>query len=252
MNKVTIIVFVLFAVFSCKDKNTPEPVIVAPVGEIEKSSSINIIVPEPSGLSFGPGKNTLLTVSDNTNRIYELDLNGNLVRSLDYTGRDLEGVTYNPDKNLIAIVDERDREVALIDYDSGQVQGVYHIEIPVGAENSGLEGISYNTNNKQYYIVNETNPDLMVIWTPESGIIGEVKLKFASDYSGIFVDTDHSLLWILSDESQRLYKCDYSTNVLEIFDLPELKFEGVAIDNNTVYLVNDASGKLNIFEIKYN
>lgn len=252
MKKVTIIVLVILLSFSCNDKDTPDPVVVAPVGQIEMSANININVPEPSGLSFGPGNNTLLTVSDNTNQIYEMDFSGNIIRTLNYTGRDLEGITYNPDKNLIAIVDERDREVALIDYDSGQVEGVYQIEISIGAENSGPEGISYNTNNKQYYIVNETNPDLMIIWTPESGIIGQVNLKFASDYSGIFTDTTHSLLWILSDESQRLFKCDYNTNVLMIFNLPESKYEGVAIDGDKVYLVNDANGELNIFEIKNN
>jgi len=250
MKIISIIVLILLLNNSCKDNKTSDPVIEAPIGQLEMSASFDILVPEPSGLSFGPGNNTLLAVSDNTNSIYELSLTGTLIRTIEYAGRDLEGVTYNPDKNLIAVTDERDREVALIDYESGQVRGVYKIEITIGSENSGLEGISYNSNNKQYYIVNETNPDLMVIWTPESGIISQTNLKFAKDYSGIFVDCNHSLLWFLSDESQRLYQCDYSINVQKIFNLPEQKFEGVVVDNDLIYLVNDASGKLYIFNIK--
>ncbi len=90
----------------------------------------------------------------------------------------------------------------------------------------------------------------MVIWDPLSGIIGEEKLNFATDYSGIFADSDHSLLWYVSDQSKSLYKCDYNSNVLLTFDLDELKYEGVVIDNDLVYLINDATGKMNIYKIK--
>ena len=142
MKRASIIVIVFLVAYSCTEKSTSVPVVEVPLGELEMTHSFEINVREPSGLSFGLGNNTLLTVSDETNQIYELDLHGNVIRVLDYMGRDLEGITYNPDENLIAVVDERDREVALIDYTSGVTVGVYIINIPQGSENSGLEGIS--------------------------------------------------------------------------------------------------------------
>jgi uncharacterized protein YjiK len=235
---------------SCKTGDTQTPAPDYSQGKLELIGSFQTQVPEPSGLAFGPGMNTLLTVSDNTNQIYELNLKGNIIRVIDYTGRDLEGVTYNPDKNLIAVVDERDREVALIDYESGQMQGVYKINISTGSDNTGLEGISYNSNNKLYYIVNETNPDLLVIWNPESGILSQENLNFAQDYSGIYVDTDQSLLWFVSDQSEQIFKCNYSSKVLMVFDLDRSKYEGLTIDQDLVYVINDASAKLNIYQIK--
>lgn len=251
MKKILIIAIALLLTYSCnKTTETPVPVIEIPVGVLELIDSYPVDVPEPSGLSFGPGKITLLTVSDHTNQVYELDLKGNVIRTYDYTGKDLEGVTYNPDKNLIAVAEEADREITLIDYDSGNTEGTFGIEIQIGANNSGLEGISYNMNNKLYYIVNETNPDLMVLWRPESGIISQEKLNFASDYSGLFTDVDHSLLWFVSDQSRSLYKCDYATNVLVKYELDDLKYEGVVIDSELVYLINDATAELNIYKIK--
>ena len=114
MKRISIIVVIFFFAFSCKKNDTPVPVIEIPMGTFEFIASYDLDIPEPSGLSFGPGSETLLTVSDNTNQIYEIDLEGKIIRMLDYEGKDLEGVTYNPDKNLIAVVEETDREVTLI------------------------------------------------------------------------------------------------------------------------------------------
>lgn len=250
MRILPIIFFVVIVFSSCKTGDTQNPATGYPQGDLELIDSFETLVPEPSGLTFGPGLNTLLTVSDNTNQVYELDLQGNVLRVIDYAGRDLEGVAYNPDKNLIAVVDERDREVALINYETEQVQGVYKINIPVGSENAGLEGISYNSNNKLYCIVNETNPDLLVVWSPENGIISQQKLNFAEDYSGICVDAGQSLLWFVSDQSQKIYKCDYSSKVLMAYALDQTKYEGIVINNDLVYLINDATARLNIYRIK--
>jgi len=239
--------------FSCnKTEVTPVPVVEIPVGTLELIDSYAIDVPEPSGLSFGPDHKTLLTVSDHTNQVYELDYEGKVLRTYDYTGKDLEGVTYNPDKNLIAVAEEADREITLIDYNSGNVEGTYGIDVQIGADNSGLEGISYNMNNKLYYIVNETNPDLMILWRPESGKISDEKLGFASDYSGVFVDHENAYLWFVSDQSKSLFRCDYNTNVLMSYSLDELKYEGVVVRDDLVYLINDATAELNIYKIKNN
>jgi len=127
-----------------------------------------------------------MAVSDKTNRIYELDSEGNVLRVLDFQGVDLEGVTYNPDDNLIAVVKESKREVTLIDYESGISIETYPVDIPYGSDLSGPEGISYNIN----------------------------------------------------------------TDVQMIYSLDDLKNEGVVIDNYLVYLVNDATSKLNIYRIK--
>jgi len=250
MARLSIIVILLLIAVSCKKDSTGIPVVETAVGELELLHVYPIDVPEPSGLSFGPGKSSFLTVSDHTNRIYELNLEGDVLRTLNHEGFDLEGVTFNADKNQIAVVEEAEREISLIDYDSGDLIVTYQIEIPGNSGNSGLEGISYNDNNKLYYVVNEKDPGSLVLWSESSGIISEQELNFASDYSGIFVDVSKSLLWFVSDQSKSLYQCDYNANVLKEFNLDIVKHEGVVVDNGLVYLINDATAELYLYQIK--
>ena len=74
MKKISIIAIILFLFVPAKKTKTPTPVIEIPLGTLELINSYDLDVPEPSGLSFGTDKNTLLTVSDHTNQVYELDL----------------------------------------------------------------------------------------------------------------------------------------------------------------------------------
>ena len=249
--RLTLFTLVFLPIIESCEKQTVDPPPGNPKGELELINQFNLNITEPSGLSFGSTKSTLLIVSDNTNMVYETDLQGTIIRELPFVGNDLEGVTYNPDEDLIAVTEERRREVVFLDYETGNEQARYHIDVEVGSENSGLEGISYSKNNKAYYLVNESLPGEQIIWNPQFNIINSIALNFADDYSAIFVDTKNALLWIVSDQSQALYKTDYNANVLKEYPLERTKFEGITIDvdNNLIYLVNDATFELHIYKI---
>lgn len=247
-------IVILCFCLSCKKEKTTTPEAGYTEGTLILLNSYNINVTEPSGLSFGPDNETLLTVSDNSNTVFEMTLDGDILRELDFEGSDIEGVTYNPNEDIIAVVDEQLREVIFIDYQSGLEISSYPIDIDANTDNKGLEGISYNRNNSAYYIVNEGDPGELVIWNTKFGVIEESVLSFADDYSSVFVDYDNSLLWFLSDESRALYRCDYNADVLEVFYLDISKYEGVVVDNelNKVYMVNDKTAVLDIFSIENN
>jgi len=248
--------FILALAFmqGCKknDDNPPNPDLPDMKGELELINEFDLDVSEPSGLSFGKDGTSLFTVSDNTNKVYEISFEGEIIRELEYTGTDLEGITYNPDDDVLAIVEERDRQMVLIDYESGTEIERFDIDVKVGADNKGLEGISWNNNNHAYYILNENNPALLMVWKKPTGIISEIDLNFAGDYSGIFVESNHANLWIVSDESKMLYRCDYSAKVLEQFELNFSKAEGIVVDSdkNRVYIVSDKLSKLFVYKIK--
>ncbi len=247
---VFITIIFLWGIESCKKDDGGEVPPVNPAGELEKLNEFKLDVTEPSGLSFGPGGTTLLMVSDNTNKVYETDLDGNVIRELAYTGSDLEGVTYNPEEQLLVVVEERKRQVVFLDYENGVEQERFDIATGGNTDNKGLEGISYSNNNKAYYIVNEDVPGEMIIWNKAYGNISVTELHFAMDYSAIYVDIKNALVYIVSDESQALYKCDYNAKVLKEYPLPDTKFEGIAVDvdNQWVYLVNDKTAELFVFK----
>jgi len=235
---------------SC-EKDTVEQPPANPKGELELLSQFDLDITEPSGLSFGKTKSTLLIVSDNTNQVYETNLQGDIIRELPYVGNDLEGVTYNPDENQIAVTEERKREVVFLDYEFGNEQSRHQIDIDANVDNAGLEGISYNKNNRAFYMVNEQVPGQLIVWNTEFEIISSSQINFADDYSAIFVDTKNALLWIVSDESRALYQTDYNAKVLKEYPLNATKYEGITIDvdNNLLYLVNDKTFELSIYKI---
>lgn len=236
---------------SCKKENGDETP-VKPLGTLEKVNEFDLDITEPSGLSFGPGGNSLLIVSDNTNKVYETDLQGNVIRELEYVGSDLEGVTFNEGTQIVAVAEERKRQIVFLDYPNGIEMERIDITTGGSTDNKGLEGLSFNKNNSAYYLVNEDVPGELIVWNKQFGNISKTELRFASDYSAIFVDTRNALLWIVSDESQALYKCDYNANILKEYTLPYTKFEGVVVDadQQLVYLVNDKTFKLFVFKIK--
>ncbi len=243
--------FLVLMVSSCKKNNgegelPPEN----PEGKLELLNEIDLNISEPSGLAFGPDGKTLLIVSDNTNKVYETDLQGGVIRELAYVGSDLEGVGFDAATQTVAVAEERKREVVFLTYNDGTEIERQHIETGGNTVNKGLEGLSYNGNNRAWYLVNEDVPGEMIVWNKTFGNITVKPLDFASDYSGIFVDEENALLYFVSDESQMLFKCNYNADVLKKYPLPYTKFEGVAVDSRqqVVYLVNDKSGKLFIYK----
>lgn len=250
INIMFISIILITLIDSCKkDDGVNIPVVDA--GKLEKISEFDLDITEPSGLSFGPMQTTLLIVSDNTNKVYETDLQGNVIRELAFEGFDLEGVTFNEEEQIIAVVEERKHQIVLLNYPEGEEQERFDITTGGNTDNKGLEGISYNSVNNAYYIVNEDVPGELIVWNKQFNNISTTELHFASDYSAIYVDTKNALLWIVSDESQSLYKCDYNAKVLKEYPLPDTKFEGITVDvdQQLVYLVNDKTFKLFVFKI---
>ncbi len=241
----------LFLAAGC-NKPSPEPQDKVKTGQLTLLGTYPMKVSEPSGLSFGPLANTLLTVSDNTAKVYEIDLQGKILKTFAYAGQDLEGVGYDPITRHIAVAEERKREIVFLDEVQGVEQRRYHMNIPAHVTNKGIEGLSFNKNNRKWYFVNEAIPGLLCVWDVQDGLLEKKELDFASDYSGIYADAAHSLLWIVSDESKALYQCDYNANVLKKYPLDKNKYEGVVVDleKSKVYLVNDATGELCIYQIE--
>ena len=85
----------------------------------EKAKSLKLIasyklnIPEPSGLAFDLNNNSLWTVSDENSKIYSISIKGEIFDSISVDGNDLEGITI-VDKNTLAVVLERSRELVLL------------------------------------------------------------------------------------------------------------------------------------------
>ena len=239
-----IAMFSLTVVISC-DKN----------GSVPANKSLNLIssysldVPEPSGLSFTTGNTALYTVSDHTSKIYKISLQGKLLASISCEGNDLEGVTYDSENKNICVVEERNRKLLKLDL-QGNILRQISLNITGNDDNKGLEGLTINHTNGHFYCVNEANPGLLIELNENLQVIKETTLSFANDYSGIFYDEVIDSLWIVSDQSSTVTKCDLHGNAEETYRLGINKAEGIVVDSKSkvIYVISDSSEKLYVFE----
>ncbi|MDO9254344.1 MAG: SdiA-regulated domain-containing protein [Bacteroidales bacterium] len=209
--------------------------------------SVNI--PETSDLSFGSSADILYTVSDRTAKVYKITTKGRVLSELSYTGSDLEGVCYDGNQFLY-VAEERMRKIIKLDLQGNQV-GEKAIPVDINDENQGLEGISFATFNKHFYILNETNPGLLIETDEYLNVLKSYPLSFASDYSGICVDNENQQLWIVSDESESVTKCTLKGELIESYRIPVSNPEGIAFNpvNNDLYVISDTEARLYLFNI---
>jgi uncharacterized protein YjiK len=204
-------------------------------------------IKEPSGLTIDAAGKRLWTVGDNE-RVYELDLQGRIRKVLDYRGRDPEGISYDPSDTTLWLVEERRREVVHIDLD-GTLLLSRSLDLE-GEANNGLEGICRDEAGV-LYVLNEKEPGLFMRLGSDLSIESSEILEFADDYSGLFCAGQRGVFWVLSDQSEMLYRWDRNSGVLNRYELPFPSAEGLAIDAaaGRIYIVSDRAAKLFVFEL---
>lgn len=211
--------------------------------EFEPIKTIRLDVPEPSGLDMTFDKLGFWTVSDETSKVYRLDIDGNVMRSFKIKGSDPEGIAV-VDSNIIAVVLERDREVVLLDT-LGKELLRKKLDLR-GDLNSGLEGISYDRINEKYYLVNEKSPGLLIELDKNLNELKRTVLNLAKDYSGIFYESIDDVLWILSDESKKILITDKVGNIIDEYKTTIVQAEGITYDRDSgkLFVVSDAKEEL--------
>jgi uncharacterized protein YjiK len=209
----------------------------------------DISVPEPSGLTLSADKTSLWTVSDQTGLIYNISLTGQLIRTLPFKGKDLEGITLVPSGNYFLVVEEGSREIVKISY-NGSEAGRYPINLTKNEYNSGLEGISID-HDSNVYILNEKKPALWLMLDNDFSVEKSIEPSVSLDLSGMDYDQKNNIFWIVSDKSKMLLKWSPDKGLQGHFSLPYTKAEGIAVDNekSLVYIVSDKLEKLFVYQI---
>jgi len=224
-----------------------------PVGDkykMEFIESFLLDIAEPSGLSWALNHKDFIVVDDRTNQAYIIDKKGKQLSQFPYVGDDTEGVTIDELNSSIWIAEEAESKLKELDANGVELNS-YKIEINRGSKKKGLEGLTYDSKKQIFYILNEGEPGLLIKWQVNSGIISQKQLQFAQDYSGIFFDNAEQSLWIVSDQSQKLFYCDENAVVKQSFDLDYGKAEGIVVDlpNKRIYIVSDSERRLYIYKI---
>lgn len=244
MKNITYIILVLisFSLFSCKNEQTDgDPV--------ELINTFKTKVPEPSDLALSYDGKALWTVSDEENTAYLISFEGKILDEIKVDGDDLEGITVIDD-TTIAVALERDRVVVKLTT-SGKELSRKKFEELTGELNAGIEGLTYNTNNGHFFMVNEKTPRLFIETDADLNIIKKEDWTYTEDISGIFYDNKEDCLWIISDENNSVMKCDLNGKMFDSFRVTIPQMEGIAVDHKSkkIYAVSDITGELFVYKI---
>lgn len=233
---------ILFIIFlSCKKDNSSNE------NELNLISQWPVSIPETSGLaSFH--NDYFLTVSDSLSIIYLINKNGEIIRELEYIGENTEGVAYNPVGNELFVVEENTNEIVQLDT-NGQIVNRFSVPLENKVKRHGLEGITYCPTNDHLYVVSEKLPAILFEIKKDGTVIDSHEINFAEDLSSVFYDEQLDLLWILSDDSKTLTRCNLDGEPDKTWDTGVKKGEGLVVDskNNRVYIVTDGDSYLNIY-----
>lgn len=238
MKKYIFLVAVALLFMSCTSKISSQ-------NKLTPIRVIKLAIREPSGITAF--NNKLFIVSDYNGTIYKTTLKGKIVTKIFTKYTDLEGVTYNSASKNILIVDELLRELTEID-----LKGNIQLNVKVGGKQntkkSGLEGVCINPVARCIYVVNEKSPKQLLKLNYQGETIEQVDLKFGKDISGICFDEKDNSIWIVSDESQKIYNINEKGELINKFDIPINKAEGIVIYKEHIYIVSDSTNKLYIFK----
>ena len=129
---------------------------------------------EPSGLSLAGVAGQLLSVSDDTAALFQLDLNGahTTPPKASIDNADFEGIALDPVGNRILIASEGAAGIVVVDAHSGDVSLVPLSDMDgfkavkrifkASDPNDGLEGIAVDPEQDRIFLLKEKRPRLMV------------------------------------------------------------------------------------------
>nr|WP_320114967.1 SdiA-regulated domain-containing protein [uncultured Desulfuromonas sp.] len=176
-----------------------------------------------SGITYHPGSDRLFVVLNGPTVLLELDRSGQLQRRIELRGfEDTEGITWLQEDRF-ALVEERRRRIVFVTIQPQTTCINYaqcrHVEIdPQPAQNKGLEGITWDHRNQQFFVVKEKNPrrvyrvalphaqnESLTIDTPWDAQRQALGLH---DLSDLYLHQSTDNLLILSDESRSIVEVD--------------------------------------------
>jgi len=169
-----------------------------------------------SGITYSPESKSLFLVSNTPTRVYEVTLEGRLIRQIDLEGfYDTEDIVFI-EKQTFAVIEEKRKTINIFQIfpETKRVQyaNCRHIQaLPPEGVNTGLEGLTWDPDSRTFLIANENNPRAVYTIPFNSmggaqqvpGLYSLAWIKLG-DYAGIYFDNTSRRLLILSRTSGKI------------------------------------------------
>jgi len=227
--------------FSCDESDTtiPELKSLIPISEIDLST----ILSEPSGIVYNSTNNSFYIVSDTIAKIFEINLNGNLIKEILVNANDLEGITLSSNNDTIYVVEESDNLITSFLLNGSKINS-FSKDVSTNSSN-GLEGITFD-NMRNLFVINEKFPKYLIKLKNQVEL-GSYEITEVEDLSDICYDNALDCFWLISDESKKVIKISKTGIVQSEWSIPFDKGEGITFVEDKMYIVRDSDSKMYIF-----
>jgi uncharacterized protein YjiK len=229
---------------SCKrSEPTSNLVIVPETSSLQLLRVHSLTVTEPSGLAYSQVQQALYMISDNSPAVYRIDTLGRVLSSISVDAQDIEGVALSANAETLYVVEETPSLVSKF-----LMNGTKVSSFPVTVRtlpNHSLEGITVD-NQGHLYVLNEQSPMMMLGFSGRTEIL-RMTLNYSTDISDICYDSAGDCFWIVSDESQKVFRISRTGVLQGQWSMSVRQGEGIALIGNCLYIVSDVEGKLYVF-----
>lgn len=229
----------LFGIAACQNNE------IADYQIVEKIKSYQLTVSEPSGLCFFMSPDTLLTISDQTSSVFFINRQGKTLQEFSFNGNDIEGIAFDKENHVFWVSEERTRNIIKLSENGKELKRI-NLSATNYESNNGLEGITYCPANGHLFVINEKKPAVLYELDTLGTIVNTNTLTFATDLSGVFYENTQNRLWLVSDESEIVARCNLFGEPDEIYRTNVNKAEGICVDiaNAALFLVSDSENQL--------
>jgi uncharacterized protein YjiK len=198
---------------------------------------------EPSGLTYSESRNTLFIVGDE-GHVAEISLNGDILNKSWLGKRDLEGITIDPDRSALYVLDERKNQILLLDIESLEILDIAALpDKAVGP----YEGLSLDEDGSLILvnqITKKKSSKAYILRISKEGDIRRIGTQIMDQSS---VSYQKEGLYILSDQTDRMFFFNKEGELQWDCFLPGENQEGLAIDGEGFfYIAQDSGGMLKL------
>ncbi len=213
-------------------------------------SSLSYVSNDLSGITYVPETNTFFLIQNSGGRIWEVDSNFNLLRTISSGGfGDSEDIVYMGNNEFAIVVESSRLYIGTISpgVTSLNPGAFQRIEFDTVTGNSGYEGIAFDPATNRFWSVKERGPRKIVTFerpstSSNTTITATVPFNAgslpASDLSAVHFDSRTGNLLILSHESHKVMEVTTDGTVLSELNLSDSsQHEGLALDSNFDFLI---------------
>jgi uncharacterized protein YjiK len=207
-----------------------------------------------SGLTWNHETKTLFAVTNEPEYLYEISLEGKLLRSVKLSGfKDTEGLAHIQG-NIFAIVEEREGliNISYIPNNATEIQHKAYAHVNLGqssSKNKGFEGVSYDPKTRRISTMREDSQfirfDIALdeLFRPVDVKSIELPDLNVEDVASLDVSSNGHF-WILSEASSQILELSSNKEILRKFnlDIDKIEFqpEGMALcPNNIIYIAGE-------------